>query len=395
MSDFGDLSFLSDYQRVADLPFYKSLTFSNLGLIIAQGELEMVLKRRLQLVDYLNRFPSVSSVPIRSPVFVFGLGRSGTTFLHRLLSLDPSARAPLLWELVNPVPSVDGDAASDVMKADCDMRAKAIKDKLATRSILGDKTLENLHEIGYNLPEECLFSLADEIPFSFHYVYTCLLHLHQFRELIPSQRLLQAYYSHKKILQLLSYQTEGERDSPKRWVLKFPLHIFFLHELCAVFPDAKLIWAHRHPATCLSSVCSLLKGFHELYYESPCCNKRFIGQSMLEVTSKILLQAPRDLAELNATCAHVLYDNLVNDPIGTVKMVYNTHGWEFTAKYEAILQQYLLEDKLKRDDVKRRLGLKHAIHEHDLSEFGLTDDILSTGPYAEYMKMFNMEQCKL
>ena len=242
MSDFGDLSFLSDYQRVADLPFYKSLTFSNLGLIIAQGELEMVLKRRLQLVDYLNRFPSVSSVPIRSPVFVFGLGRSGTTFLHRLLSLDPSARAPLLWELVNPVPSVDGDAASDVMKADCDMRAKAIKDKLATRSILGDKTLENLHEIGYNLPEECLFSLADEIPFSFHYVYTCLLHLHQFRELIPSQRLLQAYYSHKKILQLLSYQTEGERDSPKRWVLKFPLHIFFLHELCAVFPDAKLIW---------------------------------------------------------------------------------------------------------------------------------------------------------
>lgn len=116
---------------------------------------------------------------------------------------------------------------------------------------------------------------------------------------------------------------------------------------------------------------------------------------MLEVTSKILLQAPKDLAVLNTPCAHVLYDNLVKDPIGTVKMVYDTHGWDFTPEYEAILRQFLLDDKRKRDEVKRRLGFKHAIHEHDLSEFGLTRDMLSTGPYAEYMKIFDMEHSRL
>ena len=34
-----------------------------------------------------------------------GLPRTGTTFLHRLLSLDPAVRSPLLWELLNPVPN--------------------------------------------------------------------------------------------------------------------------------------------------------------------------------------------------------------------------------------------------------------------------------------------------
>ena len=33
--DFGDLSFVDSYKKVAQLPFYQSLTFSNLGLIMA------------------------------------------------------------------------------------------------------------------------------------------------------------------------------------------------------------------------------------------------------------------------------------------------------------------------------------------------------------------------
>ncbi len=35
----------------------------------------------------------------------------------------------------------------------------------------GDRTLDDFHEIGYDLPEECLFALSDEMPLSFHYVY--------------------------------------------------------------------------------------------------------------------------------------------------------------------------------------------------------------------------------
>jgi hypothetical protein len=37
--------------------------------------------------------------PLLPPVFVIGLPRTGTTFLHRLLALDPHVRCPLTYEV--------------------------------------------------------------------------------------------------------------------------------------------------------------------------------------------------------------------------------------------------------------------------------------------------------
>ncbi|MEM6544744.1 MAG: sulfotransferase [Pseudomonadota bacterium] len=44
-------------------------------------------------------FPGFRSVAIEKPVFILGVPRSGTTFLHRRLALDPSFTAPLSWEV--------------------------------------------------------------------------------------------------------------------------------------------------------------------------------------------------------------------------------------------------------------------------------------------------------
>lgn len=60
---------------------------------------------------------------------------------------------------------------------------------------------------------------------------------------VSTQQIRAAYATYKKQLQLLTFQVGGEeRKSPKRWVLKCPLHINFLKELAEVFPDAKLVW---------------------------------------------------------------------------------------------------------------------------------------------------------
>ena len=36
--------------------------------------------------------------PIEDPVFIVGMPRSGSTFLHELLTEDPRYRAPRVWE---------------------------------------------------------------------------------------------------------------------------------------------------------------------------------------------------------------------------------------------------------------------------------------------------------
>src|SRR6185437_16204019 len=41
---------------------------------------------------------------IARPIFITGLPRSGTTFLHRLMLEDAGNRAPLVWETIYPFP---------------------------------------------------------------------------------------------------------------------------------------------------------------------------------------------------------------------------------------------------------------------------------------------------
>ncbi|MEO1079157.1 MAG: sulfotransferase [Pseudomonadota bacterium] len=45
-------------------------------------------------------FPTFRTTKLRSPVFVVGVPRSGTTFLHRELAQDPEFTAPRTWELL-------------------------------------------------------------------------------------------------------------------------------------------------------------------------------------------------------------------------------------------------------------------------------------------------------
>lgn len=73
---------------------------SNLGYISARIEMNMTWVGRLKLIQYFKDVPQLLDIPIRDPVFVMGLPRTGTTFLHRMLSLDPNVRAPLTWELL-------------------------------------------------------------------------------------------------------------------------------------------------------------------------------------------------------------------------------------------------------------------------------------------------------
>jgi hypothetical protein len=131
-SDFGDLEFLEYYKQIAQNSFYKSLQFSNLGNIVAQMEFMLVMKRKLRIIQYFKEVPLIKDIPVPAPVFIFGIGRSGTTFLHRLLALEPNSRAPYLWELANPVPQTLQMAEMEVDRA---MRKEFMKNVISKREV--------------------------------------------------------------------------------------------------------------------------------------------------------------------------------------------------------------------------------------------------------------------
>jgi hypothetical protein len=81
------------------------------GRFLTRMHLLDLLKTRLRLVEAWKRQPrdDVESSPIARPIFIMGMPRSGSTFLHELLAADPALRAPRVWEVMFPVTANEPD----------------------------------------------------------------------------------------------------------------------------------------------------------------------------------------------------------------------------------------------------------------------------------------------
>ena len=76
------------------------------------------LSTRLHVQDTLARNPEILDVPLRRPLIVTGIPRSGTTLLHNLLSQDPHGRPLRLWEIYRPCPPPEMETCNDDPRID-------------------------------------------------------------------------------------------------------------------------------------------------------------------------------------------------------------------------------------------------------------------------------------
>jgi hypothetical protein len=91
LDDYGDDSFREALQVLLQA-FETEAELSFVGRICVHGDSVRLLSNRLRLVADRRRHPAIAAEVIRLPLFITGLPRSGTTFLHALLAQDPAVR---------------------------------------------------------------------------------------------------------------------------------------------------------------------------------------------------------------------------------------------------------------------------------------------------------------
>lgn len=353
LSDFGD-----DYFRVGLRKLVESAeNEANLNTIGRYGLREGIVKQlanRLKLVEMEKQAPELFKRPLLPPLIVLGFPRSGTTLLHRLLALDPAGRAIPLWELSAPLPEGRG-AHLLTDPADRAKRLKWMEAQMKIRVSLGDD-LDQKHFIRADSPEECMFMLGQ----TFHtMLYWVTAPVYSYVEWYGRQERHKKYADYRRLLQVLQVV-----DPAKRLVLKAPAHTGGLAELLDMVPEALVVQTHRDPVTCLNSLNSLFATTHRVVTESLDVNR--MAAANLELMLVELKRNTAARAKYPGKVFDVHYDSLVEDPLGTVRSVYDYYGLPYTAEFEAAMDCYLAENPKG----------KHGQHRYNAADFGMTDEYI-------------------
>ena len=143
LDEFGDDLFIDPLRRFLSACTDEA-SLSLVGRMATRWDVVRFLTNLLRFRDAEARDPGVLRQPIERPIFITGLPRSGTTFLHRLLLEDPDNRAPRVWQTIYPYPPRRG---RDVRTAHVARQLRAFE-RLAPE-------FRGLHPLDATSPQEC------------------------------------------------------------------------------------------------------------------------------------------------------------------------------------------------------------------------------------------------
>ena len=322
------------------------------------------LADRLTTTAYLENHPELLQRPIEKPVFVFGIPRTGTTLLSNLLAADPARRSPLTWEIDDPVPPPTTATLYTDPRALA--RLEAERQLLAARPEMG-----KYYRSSAIYPNECVFIMAHDFK---TLMWESRGILPNYRDWIFQTDVTSAYEYHKRFLQLL------QAHAPGIWNLKMPSHALYIPTLLKVYPDARLIWTHRDPVTATGSFCSLITLAHQGFMGK--IDVQWISQNMPWQAAQHadrIMDAREKLGEDRIIDVH--YADLMRNPLGTMRKVYQGLGDEFTPAAEGGMRAWL--DDNPQD--------KFGKHEYKLARFGLSEQTLRP-LFERYLARYEVER---
>lgn len=239
LDDFGDVDGFGERYR-AQVASINRIDWSFAGRAGVRVNLLWALTNRLRATHALARHPEVRDVPVRPPIVILGLFRTGSTFLHHVLAADPALRAGWMWEF-----GYSAGRRRDPLGDVAWRRAKCARTLKLVDIMIPDQ--DEVHEVSAEQLEEDFFLLENDFS-SMKFIVG--FGDRQFGWDLLEADLLPSYRYHRTQLQILS---KGDET----WLLKCPWHMWNLDTLLEAYPDARFIQTHRDPARAIASHSSL------------------------------------------------------------------------------------------------------------------------------------------
>ena len=334
------------------------------GRMAVRGLLVSALANRLRLVDWAKRHPEVRNERVAAPWVILGMPRTGTTLLSKLLALDPLSRPLLHWEAASPVPPPTLAARDDDPRIADSQRTLEQMRKL-------NPPFRAMHELAANHATECVALLIFDLR-SLSIDTQALVP--SYGRWLEKADVRSAYAMHKLALQVL--QSAQPTES---WSLKTPQHLWHLDVLAEWYPDARLVWTHRDPRKVLTSVASLNSSMHRVM--SDAVDPLAVGREWRHKLHHGIRRGMDfdDRQGGRAWCHHLLYADLMRDPVEALTRLYAHFGRELLPLHRRRIEMWMAQ---RSQDTFGR-------HGYDPADFGF-DEQTFEADYGEYAARYGV-----
>lgn len=365
LTDFGDLGFLPALEALVKSFLDEGFAKMSPEKIRYMGaSLAALLVSRLRVLDDRKKYPEIAHEKIDRPIFFIGMARTGSTLIQSLFAEDPANVSPEFWEMMMPSPPPKFGIGDERKQ-----RVAQIM-KWHLEAAPGFETQHPYFiEDGYRALAEC-GSIAEMsfMSYQFFAFYPVSSYQKWFAAADPTE----AVRFHHMFLQHLQWGRSG-----RHWVSKAVEHGVYLDALLTEYPDAHFVWTHRDPVKQLGSLCSNIMTVRQ-YSGLPVSDVEGLSQEVFESVRDIYGRAMRARDTADPQRFHdVYYQDLMADPIGVVRGLYEKMGRSLTAEAELRMQSWL----------RRNEQTKHGEHIYDPADYGVDREKIKA-MFAEYFKRY-------
>lgn len=344
--EFGDLGFIERLERIVDA-VEREAGLHWIGRIAVRQSLITALESRFGVYRYRARHPEIVGVPIEKPIFIVGFPRSGTTSLFNLLAQDPASRAPLGWEVQYPNPPPESDTYETDPRIAQAAKYFQQMEQMAPQ-------LPAIHEIGAQLPQECMPIMAQTL---LTIQPAWLYNIRSYQQWVDQQSAAPSYTYHRHFLEHLQ-----SRHMRARWLLKSPTHLRTLDALLDEYPDARLIFTHRDPAMTMPSMASLFYTVGGIVTDT--VDPEAMGRWLLTWWGDALDHTMDVRAKHRDKASQFIdleLDEIAGNPVGTVQRIYEQFEMPWSDDIGRRVETFVAENPHG----------KHGAHRYELGDFGL------------------------
>ncbi|MFM7428253.1 MAG: sulfotransferase family protein [Elainella sp.] len=244
----------------------------------------------------------------KPPIFVIGHWRSGTTFLHNLISQDPNLAYASCHQVLAP---------------ELFMGSGYITKPLMTRLMPEKRPMDNVL-LGLDSPQEEEFALSCMSPYSFYngWFFPTRMQSH-FERYVLFQNVPPTVQESWKATYLKFLKKISLASGHRQLLLKNPTNTARIRLLLELFPDAKFIHIYRNPYVVYSSTRNFYRKFLPLVGFQT-LSEAELEENILWIYRQLMQRFFDERSFIPASnLVEVKYEDLEADPIRELARIYD------------------------------------------------------------------------